>query len=324
MSVHPEFQRALKLRQAGKNLLAANTLEKLISKRPNDLNALQLAGAVKASLGDLEGAINILNRARTVAPKNPDPLVNLATTLHAAGKLDECLEMLDAAIRLDPRHRTARQNRLATLQELGLFEEAEREAYKITEINVENPANWMSLALLQSKNGRNDDALKTLDRVTAIDPKWNKPLILKSRILLELGQNAKALEVINSAIRINANDPDARLCRADLLTLAQDHAQALNDISFALKLLPDAINGWIQLGICLLKQDKGAEAAEAFATASAKDPQNIQALYNAGTTFLRLGENELALSYLDSSIKNNPEHIVRLADARSRSSEDIG
>ncbi len=309
MSVHPEFQRALKLRQAGKNLMAANTLEKLIAKRPNDLSALQLAGAVKASLGDFEGAINLLTRARNVAPKNPDPLINLATTLHAAGKLDECLEMLDAAISLDPGHRTARKNRAAILEERGLFEEAEREAHRITQIDAQSPASWITLALLQNKNGRVEDALETLSRVAEKEPKSTKPRILQARILLERGHNTKALEVVNSAIQINANDPEARLCRADILILAEDHHQALNDISFALKYLPNSINGWIQLGICLLKQDKRAEAAEAFATASAKDPQNIQALYNAGTTFLRLGKNELALNYLDATIKNNPEHI---------------
>jgi len=81
--------------------------------------------------------------------------------------------------------------------------------------------------------------------------------------------------------------------------------------------------GHFALGLACLKRDRHAEALEAFQAAYACGPEYKPTLYNIGHTYLRQGEPEQALPWLERSLRREPEKLATLHEL-GRACEQLG
>jgi len=92
--------------------------------------------------------------------------------------------------------------------------------------------------------------------------------------LAEQGRFDEAIQVMNSVIRIDSNNP----------------------------------NIWYNKGLIHYKQGKYVDAVNCFAQAADIDPGFTEALYNKGIAFMKLGKYNQAIRVFDAVIKQEPKN----------------
>ena len=80
---------------------------------------LNLAASARYSEGRYEEAVELLKRARALAPRDPHVLNSLGVCLKALGRLGAALQAYDAALKVDPRLAAAHFNRGSVLDDLN-------------------------------------------------------------------------------------------------------------------------------------------------------------------------------------------------------------
>ncbi|HZF80798.1 MAG TPA: tetratricopeptide repeat protein, partial [Rubrivivax sp.] len=98
------------LAQRGDHAAALQLAQKIADANPRDAQARFLQGVVLMDMGRDEDALAVFGRLAQLYPELPDPMNNIALLQARAGRLDEALVALQAALRNDPNHRTARAN----------------------------------------------------------------------------------------------------------------------------------------------------------------------------------------------------------------------
>lgn len=92
--------------------------------------------------------------------------------------------------------------------------------------------------------------------------------------LAEQGRSDEAIQVMNSLIRMDSNNPSV----------------------------------WYNKGIILYRQGKYAEAVNCFAQAADIDPGFTDAFYNKGIALMKLGKYHQAIRAFDAVIKQEPKN----------------
>ncbi len=178
--------------QAGRLDDAARAFEGVLAQRPDDIPALAGAAATAARRGDLEGAIQLLQRATQVAPSDAALRRRLSearvqlTERHVAGARD-ALERGDAE------------------QAILTYREALEEAPEVAGLRLE-------LAELLVRNGDTAGAVEALES----DPTGDRQVLLRlGDLLTGLQEHARALEVSRRLLERDPRDEDAlRAARA--------------------------------------------------------------------------------------------------------------
>jgi hypothetical protein len=105
---------------------AKATLERALALRPDDLNARNLLALCGLQLGRLEDALDLYVSIEAGAPDSVNAKVNLAFVLIKLGRAAAARPLLERAIELSPDYRRAWGYLGIALEQLGLYEDAER------------------------------------------------------------------------------------------------------------------------------------------------------------------------------------------------------
>jgi Flp pilus assembly protein TadD len=109
-----EYQKAVELAEAGSYEQALSHIENYLKNEPNDVQALNDAGAILHCLGRSEQAIRHLMRANELNSDNPQVVWNLIETYLAAQKPERVRDLFEQAEKIkilnpDIYNRTATQ-----------------------------------------------------------------------------------------------------------------------------------------------------------------------------------------------------------------------
>lgn len=131
---------------------------------------LNLAASAAYGAGRFEDAVELLRRARKLAPKDPHVLNSLGTCLQALGRIDAALEAYQVALRIDPGMAQAHFNRGALLEEL-LDVKAARAAYqRAADLDRNYAEPLASLAWSDARAGDFASARENGRRALALSP----------------------------------------------------------------------------------------------------------------------------------------------------------
>ena len=96
------LQEAVALQQQGRLREAEKIYTRLLKALPDQFDALNLLGTIKAQRGQAGEAYRLITAALKVNPRAPDAWVNLGIVLHALKRDQEALESFDKALELKP------------------------------------------------------------------------------------------------------------------------------------------------------------------------------------------------------------------------------
>jgi tetratricopeptide (TPR) repeat protein len=225
-----------------------------------------LRAQILDSLGKTQEAVDALNRGIRAAPTRADLYLQSTAFLLKHKLLHEALDLLDQASRILPDDR-----------ELLL-------------------AQAVALELLQ----RGIDAQKLLTRIQARWPEWDRPYLLNG-ILLEIQlKSAEARQMLETAIALGANTPEAYYYEALAITHAapNDLDGAQNAIAHALALTSKDPYIFLLAGKISLAKKDYSKAIQLLLEATRLQPTLVPAHYALRDAYKALGDEQKSAAEL--------------------------
>ena len=261
-----------------REMVAAETaLERVLSERPDNADALQLTGALRRIQNRPGEAEDFYRRAIAAGPNLPQAHHNLGNLLNSQGRLAEAADCQREAIRLKPNYVEAHIALGVALQNLGNAEEAE----------------------------------KAFRAGLRLQP---NSLLLKQclgAVLNDLKRGAEAETVLRGALMQSTRDQrqTAALLHNLGVSLKQQHRhrEALECFDRAQSLVPDLSAVDYNRGNVLQHLGFLDAAVDSYRAALARNPLDVKAHHDLNRLLYRLGRDEEFLRSFDDSALLYPE-----------------
>ncbi len=144
-------------------------------------------------------------------------------------------------------------------------------------------------------------------------PQHPETILAKGLALLTAGQSAQAIEFLQAARRRHKHHPGIALLLADALHAAGRLKDAVAAYEPALRLDPNAAEGWFGIGCAQLALKANGAAAESFFRAAALAPDSSPVRYNLGKSLFQLGAIEAAVENFEHAARDPALKVMALA-----------
>jgi tetratricopeptide (TPR) repeat protein len=214
------LREAVTLQQQGRLREAEKIYTRVLKAAPDQFDALNLLGTIKAQRGQAGEAYRLISAALKVNPRAADAWVNLGIVLHALKRDQEALESFDKALALKPGDADALYERGNTLLALGRAQDALAAFDEALALLPSHPQARLNRGLALAGLGRHEEAIADFEAASATPPVSPTAHYNRGISLFNLGRYADAVAAYDRA-----------------LSLAPDHVKALNNRGFALQAL---------------------------------------------------------------------------------------
>ncbi len=206
---------------------ARSQFEKLVGADVgNPVFVGQLAEVCRRT-GDLGRAVELYRQVVAIAPEDRDARYNLATTLQDAGRHEEAMDALTAAIRLDPRRPEAHNALGIALALRGELEGARQEMAKSVELDPRNARAFNNLGNVLRDLKRPAEAEQAYRRAVELAPTYADPLNGLGTLEVQRDNPAAAIPYFDRALSIAPQLHEARLNRGIAEELAGNRDAAI-------------------------------------------------------------------------------------------------
>ena len=250
------LQEAVALQQQGRLREAEKIYARVLKALPDQFDALNLLGTIKAQRGQAGEAYRLITAALKVNPRAPDAWVNLGIVLHALKRNQEALESFDKALELKPGDADALHQRANALLTLG----------------------------------RAQDALSAVDQVLALIPRHPQARLNRGLALDALERHGEALAEFDGALALFPGNPAAHYNRGISLFSAGRYEEAVAAYDSALSIAPDHVKAWNNRGLALQALNRHDEALASFSRALEIRKDYADAHFNQALALLTIGD----------------------------------
>ncbi len=272
------------------------------------------AALLLATLGTLSWRQSAMYRDvfvlyETTLARNPDVWMahqNLALALMDAGRLDESLPHLEAALRLHPNYAPAENNLGNNLVRRGRAAEALPHLEKALQLQPNYPAAHNNLGSALLALDRLPESLAQFEKATQLDPRY---ALAHRNLGIVLAMSERIPEAIThfaEAVRIDPNYADAELNWAVGLMVTRNFAEAEPHFARAVDLDPDSVDIRNTYGRALLEHRRFNDALIQFEAAFPFDPDQAGAHMNLALTLRELGRLDEAGRHYTEALRLNP------------------
>lgn len=260
----------------GPNPASAQPLvERLLTAKPGDADALTLAGIVAQRTGRMEDALDAFRAARDADPLDAGRHQNLGVALKNDGAYDEALAAFTAALDLRPGHDSTLANLGSCLIAAGRCDEA----IEVLAAAGDKPDALNNMGVALARLGRHDEAAAHYNRSLALRP----------------GHLETALNLI------------------DALAVSGSRDEAENLVRQVLRAQPRNMRAANQLGLMLESAGDFAGAAAALRSVLDAAAPNHALGVNLARNLIRAGNPEDALRVSGALVKTQPSVTTPLA-----------
>jgi protein O-GlcNAc transferase len=261
-------EQAVALHRSGQLAEAERLYLQVLASDPRDFTARHLLGVMRAQAGRMDEALADITAALAIRPDDPEALLNHANVLKSLNRLEPALAGFDRALALKPGWPQAQNNRGTVLQALG----------------------------------RHDEALAAYDRALAAAPDNVEALNNRGSVLQDLRRPAEALACYDQALRLAPRFAAAFNNRGSALLELKRFGDALSCFDRALALRPGDAAVMSNRGNALQGLLRYDDALAAYDQALARNPDYAEALNNRGSALQEMKRHEEALASFDRAL----------------------
>jgi tetratricopeptide (TPR) repeat protein len=268
--------------------------------------ALRLEPAVRGSALMREGqpleAAAHFALARDQAPESSEIHRLLGAAYRAAGRLEDSVAALDAAVRLDTANERAYLELVALLRDDGEIASAARGLQVALATLPESGAiRWM-LAALHQQAGNPAESLRQLEQLSPDGMLLGRGYVYaeRGRLYREARLMAEATEAFEARVRLDPNNAAAHAALGEIRRVRGLGASALASFVAALLLEPERPAAHAGVGFVYLAAGILDESIDAFRHAIALQPDLVDARYGLASALERAGRREEAAAELDA------------------------
>lgn len=277
----PILKEAKRRHQVGRTEEAEALYLQVLALDPDNVDALHMRGVLASQRGDVDTAIDLIERAAALNVESTTILSNLGTVYRSAGRLPQAEASFRAALGMQPAAAMTRFNLANTLMARGRLDDAVAEYKRALEDEPGNPGIRNNLAT----------ALKTAGRFDA------------------------AADLYRGLVE---DFPDDAKAKCNLGVLCMDmglprEAAALYRAAMALD--PDAVEPRNNLGVTLLELGAFDEAVHCLRDAVERDSTVAAAHENLGNALRKVGDIDAADDAYAAALELQPSAGVQIKKA---------
>ena len=259
----------------------AQELATQLRKEPEALALLQ-EGTDLAKHGDLDRAVQLLQRAVELNPRLADGHFNLAVGLWKVGRWEGAIAAMREAIRLQPK---------------------DFDAYLLL-------GGWLS------DRARSDEAVTVFERAAALDVNSLEAWKKLAQAYDAAGRARAAVGAYRRALGLLGRDDPALLEAWLAAAMRAPDGPAAVEAARKLRGIRPGHEGFVTVGDALLLNGEAEAAAQEYRKALALAPASVRAQVGLAAAMARLGQRESATQHLLLAIRldpANPEHYHTLS-----------
>ncbi|HEY8185524.1 MAG TPA: tetratricopeptide repeat protein [Pyrinomonadaceae bacterium] len=319
---------------------ATSLLNSVLAASPNDADALNLLGVVRAQEQKPVDAERLFRRALAASPSHVGAHINLGKLLLTTKRPEQAMQILLAAHRLAPERAEINLN-IATLSAdrgdyqraleylrlvpsseagedyfplllrslLGLnqLEEARQLARDFRESVFGKPETQAEFALLLAKGGLSEEALDLLETADRQTPASFPVLYGLGVINAARKEYDKAEEYLEGALKAKPDDVPTLRALANVARATGKLEKSLAHLLQARRIAPDAPGVLYDFGVTALKMDLLLDALPAFEQLYRAYPQQPAYLYALAAVRWRKGEVVETARLMKSYVASQPK-----------------
>ncbi|GAB1417734.1 hypothetical protein MASR2M12_04990 [Bacteroidales bacterium] len=264
-------------------------LNRLISKNPEDTDALHQRAKYFLASANYEDALADLNKVLQLDSKNPEFFLTLAEVYLKMGQADACSGALQQASNLDP----------------------------------QNPVPFFRLAELYLMMDEKPTAMIYADRSLAVQSFNPDALFVKGLVYLANTDTANAVR--NFELALNQREAFFEpLFQLGVIHTVRHNPLAEQYLLKAVRLFPQQYKGRYQLALYYQENDHVKEAELQYDTLLQIVPENKFVLFNLGyLNLIYLNNLEKAIQFFDDALLSDPNYVDALYN-KGRAMEELG
>lgn len=271
------------------------TLERAVRLDPSSADALTALGSLYLSMGNHAKAESTLRRAVAVSPKAENARVALANYYWMTGDSTSAEKELQGALDTTPQSSVALYALATLLERSGRGPEAER--YYKSLARDGGAAAKLALADYYLRRGQPDAAMRTAEPVRTDSVRGEQASLIVARAQLQKNQVQQATTILDSLIKKDSHNVDARLLKARMLLDDEkaDPGAALKQAKAAVKAAPEYPEALYVFGLAQQRAKDEAGAEDSFNKAVKLDPTHAGAHLELSKLALARGDANKAL-----------------------------
>jgi Tfp pilus assembly protein PilF/peroxiredoxin len=195
--------------KAGRSSQAEIAFERALEMQPDNAEAANSFGALRAQGGDLAGAVELFRKALAARPEFPDALNNLGYTLFQAGQGGEAVALYQKALALRPGFPEAYNNLGIYYGQGGDLEKAREFFGRAVESRPGYGEAANNLALVLGAQGEAEGAIVVLQRLLEQAPAFEAAYVTLARIYLQTGRRREGVQALELLLQRNPANPAA-------------------------------------------------------------------------------------------------------------------
>jgi protein O-GlcNAc transferase len=201
---------AIQLHQIGKLTEAEAVYRRVLQLSPNDIDALNMLGALAQQVGKHEIAVELIQPALSKFSEHlarPGAWFNLGMSLFRLGRLQEAVQAFEAAVRVKPDDYEAANNLGASLHALSRDVEAIAVLRQVIQAKPDFAEAHNNLRLALAQTGQSDEALHHAQLAVRLKPDFAEGLSNLGTVLAGRGDLDGAIDCYRRAIDLAPHDP---------------------------------------------------------------------------------------------------------------------
>ncbi len=238
-------------------------------------------------------------------------LFDQAIALHQRGALADAERIYQRVLLMEPASFAPRHMLGVIRFQQGRNPEAIELITAALKLNPQVAAAWINLGNVQAAASRPEEAVASYRKAVALgETAILNPL---ASLLWTLGRQDEALNCLGQLLAALPGNVEALHLRGNMLREGKRFGQALADYDAVLAARPDLAETWTNRGATLSEMGRADEALESLDRALKLDPRMAAAWSNRGFTLRELARFDEALENLDRALAIQPDHVPALA-----------
>ncbi|WP_052494041.1 XrtA/PEP-CTERM system TPR-repeat protein PrsT [Nitrosospira sp. NpAV] len=292
-----------------KHTAALESLQQVLSKSPEHLPSVLLAGAVQLELGSLPQAEQHLKFYLDRDPGNLYARKLMVSVLLKNRQPQRAIALLAPALKNvqeDPQLFALAGESYMQAKD---FAKATEYYEKASRIAPESAMLHTALSMSRLGEGDSSRAVAELEKATKLDPKSAHAGILLVMTHLRLKEFDKALAVARTLEKEHPDNPFIQNLKGGIYLSKKDTPNARASFEKALSIQPTYFPAVANLAQLDLQDKKPDAAKKRFEAILQKDKKNIQAMTALSGLALNQGQNKEATTWLERASQENPNAL---------------
>ncbi len=302
---------------------ALASVEAHLRQNPQDASAWNVKGVILAQQEEFGEALRCFDQAIQIDSKLAAAHLNRGRVLLTLGrdKAGDALKSFDKALQLKPDDIETLRDKALALRGLKRVDDELSIYQQMSKLAPNEWGVWLRLGDLQLETGVIKDAISSYDSALSLKEDLVPAYIRRAMALAIDDQFDDALKSAETATKMDPENPEAWLIQGDVNLRAGKHKAAMRSLKKASELDPTDASVENTMGMVAYKDGRLEEAAKHLRRAIIRRKKYPTAMRNLGLIYMELEEWEAAcqvLENLTSIVKNDPDAFDALATSYAR------